>query len=161
MKVDGLLLPAFQFPASRLSPISDKREMISGCLILLASPLSSFAYMDRRVIKKAKEILSSCLSPPASLTQHSVINEKALYNPKRLLLLISMAYEDLTDTDKKLYEYIKQGDYTTKPWSTPAAAKTLGVSEDAIYQSLSNLATHIKDNIHIFYEDGAIRVCAE
>jgi hypothetical protein len=72
-----------------------------------------------------------------------------------------MAYEDLTDTDKKLYEYIKLGDYTSKPWSTPAAAAKLGVSEDAIYQSLTNLAKHIKDNIQIFYEDGAMRVVAE
>jgi hypothetical protein len=72
-----------------------------------------------------------------------------------------MAYEDLTETDKKLYEYIKMGDYTSKPWSSPTAAKALGVSEDEIYQSLSNLAKHIKDNIQIFYEDGAMRVVAE
>jgi len=72
-----------------------------------------------------------------------------------------MAYEDLTDTDKKLYEYIKQGDFTSNPWSTPEAARKLGVSENEIYRSLSNLAKHIKDNIWIYYEDGAIRVCAE
>jgi hypothetical protein len=72
-----------------------------------------------------------------------------------------MAYEDLTETDRKLYEYIKMGDYVSKPWSSPAAAKTLGVSEDDIYESLHNLAKHIKDSIHIFYEDGAMRVVAE
>jgi hypothetical protein len=72
-----------------------------------------------------------------------------------------MGYEDLSDLDKKLYEYIKMGDFQTNKWSTPEAAKKLGVTEDAVYESLVNLAKHIKDNIWIYYEDGAIRVVAE
>ena len=49
----------------------------------------------------------------------------------------------------------------TKKWSTPDAARKMGVSEDEIYKSLSNLAKHIKDNIWIYYEDGGLRIVAE
>ena len=38
--------------------------------------------------------------------------------------------EDLTEFDRKLFEYLKQGDYESKKWSTPKAAKDLGVPED-------------------------------
>ena len=72
-----------------------------------------------------------------------------------------MGMEDLTELDKRLYEYIKQGDFESKKWSTPEAAKALGVSEDEVYQSLSNLTKHIKDNIWIYYKDGGLRIVAE
>ena len=72
-----------------------------------------------------------------------------------------MGLENLTELDRKLYEYIKQNDFQTNKWSTPSAARRLGVTEDAIYESLSNLAKHIKDNIWIYYENGGIRIVAE
>jgi len=72
-----------------------------------------------------------------------------------------MGLEDLTELDKKLYEYIKNGDFVSKKWSTPEAAKRLGVKEEDIYQSLSNLAKHIKDRIEINYRDGGLRIIAE
>ena len=72
-----------------------------------------------------------------------------------------MGFDDLTDIDRRLYEYIKAGDFTSNKWSTPEAARKLGVTEDEIYQSLTNLAKHIKDNIWIYYEDGGIRVVAD
>ena len=60
-----------------------------------------------------------------------------------------------------MYEYIKAGDYQTKKWSTPAAARSIGISEDDVYQSMSNLTKHVKDNIWIYYKDGGLRVVAE
>lgn len=72
-----------------------------------------------------------------------------------------MGVEDLSEMDKKLYEYLKLGDYEANKWSTPKAAKDLGVTEDEVYQSLANLAKHLKDNVWIYYKDGALRVATE
>jgi hypothetical protein len=72
-----------------------------------------------------------------------------------------MPFADLTDKDRKLYEYIKAGDFETRKWSTPSAAKSLGMSEDDVYEAMSNLSKHIKDNIWIYYKDGGLRVVAE
>ena len=72
-----------------------------------------------------------------------------------------MAFSDLTDKDRQLYEYIRVGDFETKKWSTPSVSKALGVSEDDVYESMSNLSKHIKDNIWIYYKNGGLRVVAE
>ncbi len=72
-----------------------------------------------------------------------------------------MGFEDLTEFDKRLYEYIKNGDFVSKKWSTPETAKKLSMKEDDVYQSLSNLAKHIKDKIEINYRDGGLRIIAE
>jgi hypothetical protein len=73
----------------------------------------------------------------------------------------TMAFSDLTENDRKLYEYIKGGDFVTKKWSTPAAARALGLAEGDVYESMSNLTKHIKDNIWISYKNGGLRVVAE
>lgn len=72
-----------------------------------------------------------------------------------------MAFTDLSDNDRKLYEYIKGGDFETKKWSTPTASRTLGMTEDDVYEAMANLSKHIKDNIWIYYKDGGLRVVAE
>ncbi len=72
-----------------------------------------------------------------------------------------MSYEDLSELEKKVYEFIKANDFQSKKWSTPDAAKALNLSEDDIYNALSNLSKEIKDNIWIYYEDGGIRIVAE
>jgi hypothetical protein len=72
-----------------------------------------------------------------------------------------MSFDDLSEKDKKLYDYIKMGNFHSKKWSTPDAAAKLGMTEEEVYNSLSNLARHVKDNIWIYYEDGAMRVVAE
>ena len=71
-----------------------------------------------------------------------------------------MALSDLDSNDKKVYEYLKLNDFVEKPWSTKKAATTLKMNEDEIYASLSNLAEYIKNNIHIHYKDGSIRIGA-
>lgn len=72
-----------------------------------------------------------------------------------------MPYEDLTDKDKKVYEYIKANDFVNKKWATPDASKKLGMTEDEVYQSLVNLIKHIKDRVQINYKDGGLRIIAE
>ena len=71
-----------------------------------------------------------------------------------------MALSDLTDADKKVYEYLKANDFVEKPWSTKKAAKALKMKEDDVYDSLSNLAEYMRNNIHIHYRDGSIRIGA-
>ena len=71
-----------------------------------------------------------------------------------------MALDDLTNSDKKVYEYLKLNDFVEKPWSTKKAAKALKMKEDDVYESLSNLAEYMRNNIHIHYKDGSIRIGA-
>lgn len=71
-----------------------------------------------------------------------------------------MALSDLTDADKKVYEYLKTNDFVEKAWSTKKAAKALKMKEDDVYESLSNLAEYMRNNIHIHYKDGSIRIGA-
>ena len=71
-----------------------------------------------------------------------------------------MALSDLTDADKKVYEYLKTNDFVEKAWSTKKAAKALKMKEDDVYESLSNLAEYMRNNIQIHYKDGSIRIGA-
>ena len=71
-----------------------------------------------------------------------------------------MAYEDLTDTEKRVFDYIRGDDFVEKPWSTAEAAKKLSISEEMVYDALSNIAAKHKNHIHIHYRDGSIRIGA-
>lgn len=72
-----------------------------------------------------------------------------------------MGIEDLTKKDLKVYEYMKSYDFETYKWSTPDAAEYLGMTEDEVYESMANIAKHIKDKVWIHYKDGGIRISAE
>ena len=72
-----------------------------------------------------------------------------------------MALSDLNTNDKKIYEYLKLLDFVENPWSTKKAAKALKMKEDEVYESLSNLAEYMRNNIHIHYKDGSIRIGAD
>ena len=71
-----------------------------------------------------------------------------------------MALSDLTNEDKKVYEYLKANDFVEKAWSTKKASKALKMKEDDVYESLSNLAEYMRNNIHIHYKEGSIRIGA-
>jgi hypothetical protein len=71
-----------------------------------------------------------------------------------------MGLSDLTAADKKVYEYLKANDFVEKAWSTKKAATALKMKEDDVYESLSNLAEYMRNNIHIHYKDGSIRIGA-
>ncbi|MGQ9582979.1 MAG: hypothetical protein ACUVV6_05625 [Thermoplasmatota archaeon] len=72
-----------------------------------------------------------------------------------------MGEEELTEADRRLFEYIKGRDFESRPWSTPEAARALGMEERAVYESLSNLSKHMKGRFYIYYKNGALRVQAE
>ena len=72
-----------------------------------------------------------------------------------------MGFDDLTDFERRLYEYIRDGDFETRKWNSKEVATHLGVDIDLIYKSLSNLSKHIRDNIYIHYKDGGLRISAE
>ena len=72
-----------------------------------------------------------------------------------------MSFENLSEFEKKLYEYIKDNDFQSIKWSTRDVARKLHCSEDDVYNGLSNLSKEIKDNIWIYYQDGGIRIVAE
>jgi hypothetical protein len=69
--------------------------------------------------------------------------------------------EELTEADRKLFEYLRAGEFETKAWSTPEAARAVGLEEKQIYESLSNLSKHMKGRIYIYYKDGGLRIQAE
>jgi len=72
-----------------------------------------------------------------------------------------MAYEDLTETDITLYEYIRKYDFEANLWSTPDAAKALGWTEEEVREALINLMTHYKGKVYVHYEDGGFRISSE
>lgn len=69
--------------------------------------------------------------------------------------------EDLTDLEARLFEWIRQSDFETVPWSTPKAAKAFKVKQDDIYDALAALTRKVPKRIHISYKDGSLRVAAE
>tara|TARA_Y100001960_G_C14626783_1_gene803605 strand:+ start:446 stop:664 length:219 start_codon:yes stop_codon:yes gene_type:complete len=71
-----------------------------------------------------------------------------------------MALSDLSPADVKVYEYLKLHDFVKNAWSTSKAAKALKMKEDDVYVSLCNIAEYMRNNIHIHYRDGAIRIGA-
>ena len=71
-----------------------------------------------------------------------------------------MALNDLDANDIKVYDYLKANDFVENPWSTKKAATALKMKEDDVYESLSNLAEFMRNNIHIHYRDGSIRIGA-
>jgi hypothetical protein len=72
-----------------------------------------------------------------------------------------MAIEDLTQLERRLFEWIKKSDFETVPWSSQRAAEAFDVSEDEIREALSALTSKVPHNIYVHYQDGAIRVSAE
>ncbi len=72
-----------------------------------------------------------------------------------------MADESLSELDRRLYEYIKLNDFQTNKWSTPKAARFLGVDDGEIYESLATLTKLLKDKVWITYKDGGLRIAAE
>ena len=72
-----------------------------------------------------------------------------------------MAEEGLTELDRRVYEYIKLNDFEKNKWVTKDAARSLGVDEQAIYESLSNLTKFMKDKVWIYYKNGGLHIQAE
>jgi hypothetical protein len=72
-----------------------------------------------------------------------------------------MTLDDLTNLERRLYEWLKKSDFEKVPWSSKRAAEAFDVDEDEIREALAALTAKIPHNIYVHYKDGAIRVAAE
>ena len=66
--------------------------------------------------------------------------------------------EALTDTERRLWEYIMEHDFDNDPWVTADVADDMGMKLDDVYQALADLAKKLKDELYIFYKDGSIHI---
>ena len=72
-----------------------------------------------------------------------------------------MAFEDLTEFETRLFEWIRQSDFEGVAWKASRAAKAFKVSVEDINDALAALTSKVPHNIYVHYEDGAIRISAE
>ena len=72
-----------------------------------------------------------------------------------------MAFEDLTEFELRLLKWISASDFVEVPWSTKRAADAFKVGEKEVYEALAALTAKVRDNIHIYYDEGAIRIVAD
>ena len=72
-----------------------------------------------------------------------------------------MAFEDLTEFELRLLKWISASDFVEVAWSTKRAADALKVEEKEVYEALAALTAKVRDNIHIYYDEGAIRITAD
>ena len=72
-----------------------------------------------------------------------------------------MAIEDLTDFELRLLKWISASNFVEVAWSTKRAAEAFKVEEREVYEALAALTFKVRDNIQIFYDDGAIRITAD
>ena len=72
-----------------------------------------------------------------------------------------MAFEDLTEFELRLLKWISASDFVEVGWSTKRAGDGLKVEEKEVYVALAALTAKVRDNIHIYYDEGAIRITAD
>ena len=72
-----------------------------------------------------------------------------------------MAFEDLTEFENRLFEWIRQSDFESVAWKASRAAKAFKVDVEDINEALAALTSKVPHNIYVHYEDGAIRISAE
>ncbi|MDD5503150.1 MAG: hypothetical protein PHH26_06785 [Candidatus Thermoplasmatota archaeon] len=66
--------------------------------------------------------------------------------------------EELTDFEKRLYEYLCKMDFVTKHFHGSDAAKALGVSEDEVYCALACLTKKTPKKLNVNYRNGGIQI---
>ena len=62
--------------------------------------------------------------------------------------------DDLSELEARLFEWIRQSDFHTMPWSTSKAAKAFKVKKDEIYEAVAALTKKVPDRIQVFYKEG-------
>ena len=72
-----------------------------------------------------------------------------------------MAFEYLTEFELRLLKWISASDFVEVAWSTKRAADAFKVEEKEVYEALAALTAKVRDNIHIYYDEGAIRITAD
>jgi len=69
--------------------------------------------------------------------------------------------EELSELEARLFEWIRQSDFHTMPWSTSDAAKAFKVKKDEIYEAVASLTKKVPDRIQVFYKEGTLHIAAE
>jgi hypothetical protein len=69
--------------------------------------------------------------------------------------------EELSELEARLFEWIRQSDFHTMPWSTSDAAKAFKVKKDEIYEAVAALTKKVPDRIQVFYKEGTLHIAAE
>jgi len=72
-----------------------------------------------------------------------------------------MAYEDLTEFEMRLFEWIRQSDFEEVPWKASRAAKAFKVTTEEVNEALAALTSKVPNNIYVHYDEGAIRISAD
>ena len=54
---------------------------------------------------------------------------------------------ELTELEMRLFEWIRQSDFETIAWSTPKAAKSFGVTQNQIYDTIASLTKKVPTKI--------------
>jgi hypothetical protein len=72
-----------------------------------------------------------------------------------------MGLDELSENEKRLFEYIKERDFEAEKWSTPKAASDLKMDEKEIYEGLCNLQKELKGRFYIYYRNGGLRIQAK
>ena len=67
----------------------------------------------------------------------------------------------MSELEARLFEWIRQSDFHTMPWSTKKAAKAFKVKKDEIYEAVAALTTKVPDRIQVFYKEGTLHIAAE
>ena len=68
---------------------------------------------------------------------------------------------EVTDLEARLFEWIRQSDFETVPWSTAKAAKAFKVKQDEIYEAVAALTKKMPKQIQVYYEEGNLHIAAE
>ena len=68
---------------------------------------------------------------------------------------------ELTELEMRLFEWIRQYDFETIAWSTPKAAKSFGVTQNQIYDTIASLTKKVPTKTQVFYKDGNLYLAAD
>ena len=84
-------------------------------------------------------------------------------NPRARCLLgaPTTADDPLDETDLRVLEFIKSYDFEAYPWSTAEASSQLGIPATRVFQALSKIQRFKKDEVFVYFRDGAIRIQTE
>ena len=71
-----------------------------------------------------------------------------------MILLWEISLDDLSELEARLFEWIRQSDFETVPWSTANAAKAFKVNKDEIYEAVH----YLPEKFRIEYKSSTKRV---
>ena len=74
---------------------------------------------------------------------------------------VGIIMAELTELEMRVFEWIRQSDFESIAWSTPKAAKSFGVTQNVIYETIASLTKKVPSKIQVFYKDGNLHIAAD